>query len=150
MTTLWITRGLPASGKTEWARAQVDARPPGEVLRLNRDDLRRMALPTGYHQPVDVAEARVTQMQHAALRTLLLAGFDVICDDTNLDDIHIHALVNIARWASADVEIIDFDVDVDECVRRDSNRNGVDRVGATVIRELHTQWLTVSTRDGGS
>jgi len=60
MPTLWIIRGLPASGKTVWARERVDARLPGEIIRLSRDDLGRMALPTGYHLPVDTAEARIT------------------------------------------------------------------------------------------
>ncbi|MGH3827679.1 MAG: AAA family ATPase [Pseudonocardiaceae bacterium] len=150
MTALWITRGLPASGKTEWAREQVNNRPPGELLRLNRDDLRRMALPTGYHLPVGAAEGRVTQMQHAALRTLLLAGHDVIVDDTNLNPAHLQELVSIARWASADVEIVEFThVPVDECVRRDAARPARDHVGEVAIREMHARHLSPPGAPGG-
>lgn len=142
MATLWIMRGLPASGKTEWARAQVDARDVGEVVRLSRDDLRRMALPAEYREPVAVAETLITMMAHAALRVLLLGGHDVICDDMNLADEAVHALVGIARWADAAVEIVDLrGVPVEDCVRRDAARPAREHVGAAVIRELHARYL---------
>lgn len=142
MPTLWVTRGLPASGKTQWARERVEGRPAGEVLRLNRDDLRRMALPAGYHQAVDAAEWRITIAQHAALRALLTAGYDVICDDTNLSGAHVRALVGIARSVGAEVEVVDFTgVPLEECIRRDAVRPARDHVGEVVIREMHARYL---------
>lgn len=72
--TLSITRGLPASGKTLWARAHVDRTPAGEVVRLNRDDLRAMCLPAHYGQPEYRAEQLITQIQQAQIGALLAAG----------------------------------------------------------------------------
>lgn len=142
MATVWVTRGLPGSGKTVWARERVEARPAGDVLRLSRDDLRRMALPAGYHQPVETVEWRITVMHTAALRALLIAGYDVICDDTNLCEAHLRAVVEIARWADAVVEIVDFTgVPVEECIRRDAARPARDHVGEVVIRRLHARYL---------
>jgi predicted kinase len=76
MTTLTITRGLPGSGKTTWARQQVGA------VRVNRDDLRRML--HGRHLGYARAEAQVTVAHRALVAALLEAGVNVICDDTNL------------------------------------------------------------------
>lgn len=150
MTTLWITCGLPASGKTSWAREFLESRPLGEVLRLSRDDLRRMALPTGYREPVAAAETRITIMQHAALRALLFAGYDVIADDTNLSAQHVHALTRSAQSVGAEVETVDFTgVDVEECVRRDAARPARDHVGETVIRQMHARYLTARPSGGG-
>ena len=41
MITLLLTRGLPASGKTTFARAWV-AESPTDRARINRDDLRNV------------------------------------------------------------------------------------------------------------
>lgn len=56
--TLYVMVGLPASGKTVRARRMLARAPLGTLVRLNRDDLRRMALPTGYHRPMGDAEDR--------------------------------------------------------------------------------------------
>lgn len=142
MTTLFITRGLPASGKTCWAREQVAGRGLGEIVRLNRDDLRRMGLADNYQAPQEEAERRISTMRDAALGALLAAGCDVIVDDTNLRAKYVRSLMEIAQRAGAEVEVVDFiDVPLDECIRRDSLRKGVEQVGAGVIRDMHTRFL---------
>ena len=76
MTTLTITRGLPGSGKTTWARQQAGA------VRVNRDDLRRMLhgglIGQGW------AEVQVTLASGRRSRPCCGPGVNVICDDTNL------------------------------------------------------------------
>lgn len=144
MTTLWITRGLPASGKTTWARQQLAnwEGGPGSIIRLNRDDLRRMALPKGYGAPEHDAEQGITAARDAALAALLTAGYDVICDDTNLHGDYVEALIDIAHRAQADVEVVDFThVPLEECLRRDRVRHPEQRVGEDVIRTMHSQYL---------
>ena len=46
MPKLILTRGIPASGKSTWAKAWVQEDPQRRV-RVNRDDLRRMLEPKG-------------------------------------------------------------------------------------------------------
>lgn len=151
MTTLWITRGLPESGKTTWARQLLADLPPGSIIRLNRDDLRRMGLPDGYGTLERDAERRITIARDAALAALLTAGCDVICDDTNLHDDYVEALTVIAHRAWADVEVVDFThVPLDECLRRDRVRHPEQRVGEDVIRGMHTRYLTDQTKGGPS
>lgn len=143
MAKLWITRGLPASGKTQWARKLLDkTEPHGSVIRLNRDDLRRMGLPTDYRVPQHAAENAISVLRDSALAALLTAGRDVICDDTNLRARYVRDLMVIARDAGAAVEVVDFtDVPVEECIRRDALRTGPEYVGETVIRGMHAKSL---------
>jgi predicted kinase len=132
--TLTLTRGLPASGKTTWARQQR-----GHV-RVNRDELRRMLhggpLLTGW------AEVQVTLAQRAQVEALLGAGVNVICDDTNLRTRALRELAELGRQAGAEVVVHDFtDVPVDECVARDATRPEGERVGAAVIRDMWRRYL---------
>src|SRR5262249_17994935 len=104
--TLFITRGLPASGKTTWARERLPKAPLGSLVRLNRDDLRRMSLPAGYTKPEDDAEQAINTVRDTALHALLMKGCDVIVDDTNLRGRHVRGLMDIAQRAGATVEIV--------------------------------------------
>ena len=131
MTKLIITRGLPGSGKTSWARTQ-----PG--WRVNRDDLRNMFTATWKHGD-DHDETLCTAVQYAAIREVL-RDKDVIVDDTNLRDEHVLALESIARVARAEFQIKDFtDVPLEVCIARDAARP--DPVGEDVIRRMHAKYL---------
>ncbi len=134
MPTLTITRGLPGSGKTTWARQQ------GGHVRVNRDELRRMLhggpLHTGW------AEVQVTLAQRAQVTALLRAGLNVICDDTNLRARVVRELAELGRFAGASVVVEDFTrVPVEVCVERDALRPEPERVGEDVIRGMWQRYL---------
>ncbi len=136
LTTLTITRGLPASGKTTWARQQ-----PG--VRVNRDDLRAMLLPT-WPWGDRAAEDMCTAVQHAAIVELLIAGRDVIVDDTNLHADHVEELAGIAAGTGCEFRVRDFtDVPVEVCVARDAARPSP--VGEAVIRRMHERYLAAGS-----
>jgi len=123
MTRLLITRGLPASGKTTFARKLQP-----QVVRVNRDDLRRMM--HGERLFTQRSEAQVTQAQRAAVEALLRAHGDVIVDDTNLRAKTVREWAELAARFGASFEVHDFtDVPLAECVRRDAERTGDERVG---------------------
>ncbi len=135
MTRLIVTRGLPASGKTTFARKLQ----PG-VVRVNRDDLRRML--HGERLFTQWAEGQVTVVQRAQVEALLRAGADVCVDDTNLRSRTMRDWAQLAARFGAEFEVHDFtDVPVDECVRRDAERPEQDRVGEESIRRLHERYL---------
>jgi len=142
MAKLFITRGLPASGKSTWARKQLAGRELGEIVRLNRDDLRRMGLNPESRRPVHHAEQRISAMRDASLSALLTAGCDVIVDDTNLQAKYVRQLMLLAGQAGAEVEFVDFtEVPLKECIRRDAEREGVAQVGEQIIREMHGRFI---------
>jgi len=135
VTRLIVTRGLPASGKTTFARKLQ----PG-VVRVNRDDLRRML--HGERLFTQWAEGQVTVVQRAQVEALLRARADVCVDDTNLRSRTLRDWAALAARFGATFEVHDFtDVPVDECVRRDAERPEQDRVGEEAIRRLHDRYL---------
>ncbi|WBB79458.1 AAA family ATPase [Micromonospora sp. WMMD882] len=135
MTRLIATRGLPASGKTTFARALQPS-----VVRVNRDDLRRML--HGERLFTEWAEAQVTTAQRAQVEALLRARVDVCVDDTNLRARALREWARLAARHGATFEVHDFtDVPLAECLRRDAARSADDRVGAEVIQRLHDRFL---------
>jgi predicted kinase len=134
MASLTITRGLPGSGKTTWARRQAGA------VRVNRDDLRRML--HGGHIGLGWAEVQVTIAQRAQIEALLRAGVNVISDDTNLTGRAVSALTKIANECGASVVVKDFrDVPLEVCIERDAQREEDTSVGEAAIRVMHRRYV---------
>ncbi|MGC1215090.1 MAG: AAA family ATPase [Micromonospora sp.] len=135
MFRLIATRGLPASGKTTFARRLQ----PG-VVRVNRDDLRRMM--HGERLFTQWAEGQVTKVQRAQVEALLAARVSVCVDDTNLRSRSLRDWAELAQRFGAAFEVHDFtDVPLEECLRRDAARPEADRVGEAAIRRLHERYL---------
>lgn len=136
MSTLIVTRGLPASGKTTWARRWV-AKDPASRSRVNRDDLREMLfeMPDYSHGQ----ETAVTTAARSAVKALLLAGRDVVTDDTNLRPRYVREWARFAAANGAEIEVVEFPIHPDEAVRRDAARERV--VGERVIRRMVEKYL---------
>ena len=130
MSTLHITRGLPAAGKTTWAK-EWTAEAPGRA-RVNRDDLRAMLY--GRARLEWAEEERVTAVQRDTVRALLKAGTDVVCDDMNLRPKYVREWGRFARANGHDMEVHEFPVTVDESVTRDYARGS--KVGEPAIRRM--------------
>ena len=141
MSKLILTRGIPASGKTTYAKAWV-AEDPQARARINRDDLRFMMFESYWGPTVD--EVAVTIAQQSAVKALLASGRDVIVDDTNLRAKTVQDFYKL----SDNVEFVDFPIGVDEAVDRDFMRrvDGGRGVGEAVIRDFAKRY----TRKGGA
>jgi predicted kinase len=136
MPTLTITRGLPASGKTTYARAWV-AQDPSSRVRVNRDDLRLSMFGAPF---LDYAlEAVVSTAQRAQVEALLRAGRDVIVDDTNLRAKYARAWADLAAACGARFQWADFPIPLDVCLARDAARDRP--VGEMVIKGMHDRYL---------
>jgi predicted kinase len=139
VTRLLITRGLPGSGKTTFAR-QLQPR----VVRVNRDDLRLMLHGRRLYTPW--AEGQVSVVQRTMVETLLQARANVIVDDTNLRSRIVREWARVAARFDATFEVHDFtDVPLEECLRRDAERPEQDRVGEEEIRSMHARFLAGRT-----
>jgi predicted kinase len=142
VSTLVITRGLPGSGKTTYAKRFVQERPEYRS-RLNRDDLRE-TMHGGAHGYPRYLEEAVTLAHRGGVKTLLLAGRDVICDDMNLSNKQVKEWWKIAKEAGAGFEVVDLtNVPLETCIERDAERLafGGHSVGAEYITKKHQQFV---------
>ena len=132
MSTLVLTRGLPASGKTTWARAWV-AEAPESRSRVNRDDLRHQLF-GAYHGLTFAQEAAVTEASRAAVLALLGTGRDVVADDMNLRPKYVREWRRFVAAHGHDVETVELPIDIEEAIERDARRER--QVGAEAIRAI--------------
>src|ERR1700722_613543 len=139
MTRLLVTRGLPGSGKTTFAKMWV-GQEPAKRARVNRDDIRQM-LNEGYFEK-GVTEQRVQAVRDASIRRLLERGVDVICDDTNLPQRVARDLAKLAYLSKAEVQFQDFTfVPLETCLRRNNDRQDKEPVPQHVIEDMHDRFL---------
>src|SRR5690349_4678630 len=112
-----ILKGLPASGKSTYAKSVVEKN-AGIWKRVNKDDLRAM-LDGGYWSKSN--EKFVLKVRNAIILEALDNDRNVIVDDTNLDPKHemdIRALVEKfikLKWKEVDIEVKMFDTPLLEC-----------------------------------
>lgn len=132
MPQLIVTRGLPASGKSSWAKRWLNADRAHRV-RANRDNL-RFELYGRYTGLTYEQEERITRLQRSLVMAALRAGHDVIVDDMHLRDLYVRQWERLARHHGAELVVRDFPVDVDTAIARDAARERV--VGADAIRYL--------------
>jgi predicted kinase len=130
-----LTKGLPGSGKSTWAKAQV-AKYPDRFKRVNKDDLRDM-LHDGKFSKAN--ERSVERARDSLVMLFIEQGFDVIVDDTNLASRHFDHLSQLVNGI-ANVHVQDFThVPIAECIKRDLLR--ARSVGERVIRDMHNRHL---------
>lgn len=142
MPTLIILRGLPASGKTTWARNWAnspEADRPKVVVSL--DDLRLMLAgsPTRRdHILTSPARRAFERIVVEAGRNLIAgaldAGFDVTADAQHANPRYAHELAELGRLHGASVETRDFDVPLEELLERNEHRPVGDHVDPDYIR----------------
>jgi len=124
---LIICRGLPASGKSTWAKAEVAKLAPKPAIVVNRDTLRLQNPGRG--------EGFIRTLRDDLIEEHLMLGYIVISDDTNLIHSTFNGLVELAKRCVASFQVKDFtDVSVEECIKRDAARPA--SVGAAVIRRF--------------
>lgn len=138
-TELVITRGLPASGKTTFARLWVE-RDRAKRARVNRDDLRRMV-----DDGVFIAgttEQRIQAVRNSVIQGLLNRGVSVICDDTNLPNRVCRDLADIAARCRAEFRIEDFtNTSLELCLTRNEAREDKNPVPQHVIQDMHLRYI---------
>lgn len=126
--------GLPGCGKTTFAK-QYQKENHG-TKRVNKDDIRAM-LDDGVWSKSN--EKTVLSVQKAIVSDCLYRGHDVIIDNTHLDKKHEWEYREFCVDNGYLFETKFFDVDVEECIRRDKKRENP--VGSKVILDMYNRYL---------
>lgn len=132
--SILILCGLPASGKSTYAREWVAADPDARS-RINYDDLRlEMFGPDWVYNRADEAKMKTEALAQANLR--LLQGASLVIDNTNLTTGARAPWIKLAKDFGVPHEIYEIPTPIEECVRRDKLREGRQRVGRAVIERF--------------
>lgn len=132
---LVICRGIPASGKSTWAKEWVNEKPE-QRRRVNRDDIRYEVY--GVYSGNQVNESVVTAIENQQIENAMTAGASVVIDATNLNNKNVSRFFKFAEKHDYAVEIKDFEVTLSEALKRDSRREK--SVGEEVIKYFFVRY----------
>ena len=131
-------KGIPASGKTTWARRWVN-KDPNNRVRVSRDDIRNMLGPYWLRSREELVSIIEKNMVHNAL----LEDYSVVVDKMNLrsnGDEFRHIVKKNFKPGTIQIEEKDFtDVSLAECLKRDKERE--DSVGADIVIDKYQKYI---------
>lgn len=132
--TMTILHGLPASGKSTWARDHIDDR----TVIVNVDGIRRsMAGTLSKWYSVgsrNDRESIAITAAHTIAETALRSNVNVIIDMQNLNGRTVAQWTRIAARHDANVVLVMFDAPLDDILTRNAERPEDDRVPEDYIR----------------
>jgi|JI10StandDraft_1071094.scaffolds.fasta_scaffold391506_3 predicted kinase len=126
--------GIPASGKTTESKLFISEN-PGWV-RVSRDDFRFML--KNLPQLDNKSEELVNDLMINSIRTSLLAGFNVIVDNTHCRLKYINDMIKELNDL-AEIQFRVFHIELDEAIKRDALRDRP--VGPIVIGRMHENYV---------
>ncbi len=142
MSKLIICRGIPASGKTFWAKQWV-LEDPEHRVRINQDDIRLML---GKYW-VPSREPLVSHIQQEAICRAMSLGLDIVSDNTNLNPKVLKSLSDVAASNEYELEYKDFfDTPLSVCIERDKNRDI--QVSEKIIRNFYNNYKDIYPLNG--
>ena len=147
MSKIYLPIGISGSGKSTWAKSHISLCDIPKTVIISRDSI-RMALfgldnttyKEYYSEPnLDLykKEQTVTNFFDNQIWYALQQGFDVIADNTHLQNKYI----NSYKTFGVQLEPVIFDVDVQTAIDRDLGRDKT--VGSDVIRKQQESFLSL-------
>lgn len=133
MIKVFLTVGIPGSGKSTWAKAEV-AKDPSNWVRINNDDLRAMMNGSVWSSDY---EKMITDARNYLIRDALKRGKNIIIDNLNLNKRHFDDVCKIAKSINKNVQVLekDFYIELDEALARNAKREGSARVPDDVVKK---------------
>jgi predicted kinase len=139
MSTLYVMVGVPGSGKSTYARKIQNENRGQMIVYISRDIIR-----LGILKENDPYFSREDEVYDAFCDAIAecLKNYDVIADATHMSHGARAKLINALAYRGMtedkyDLVFVYMDVPLDECIRRDSLREGRAHVTEPVIRRMH-------------
>jgi predicted kinase len=127
-----LTVGIPASGKSTWAKAEV-AKDPSNWVRINNDEIRSMINGGIFSEGM---EKVVTETRNFLTREALRRDKSLIIDNVNSNRRHFETVCKIAQSMNKDIQVFEkiFYCELDELLKRDADRSA--KVGEEVVKKF--------------
>lgn len=135
MTKLIFTVGLPASGKSTWAKQYCK---DTGAFQVERDQIR-----IDNNLPFGTDEDRVTDIQRAILMSVLRVQ-DAVVSDLNLAPRYRNSLIEFVKQKVPGTEVcykLFTDVDLFTCLARNELRPEAEHIPGQVITKLHNDCI---------
>lgn len=133
MIKVFLTCGIPGSGKSTWAKQEV-SKDPDNYLRISNDDIRAMANGSSYSPEY---EKMIGNIRNFLIKEGIKNNKNIIVDNLNLNSRHWDSICKMAKESNKDIQVMEkhFYVELDEAISRDSKREGKAKVGEEVIKK---------------
>lgn len=128
---LLMLKGLPASGKSTYAKELVEQ----GWVRTNKDDIRKELFPEYTFKD----ENSVVETEDRKIREALRDNYNVVVDNTHFAPKHQTRLEAIAKEFGAEFRLLFIDTHVEECIKR--NRKRANSVPMEVILSMHRKYI---------
>lgn len=141
MAKIIVTRGLPGSGKSTWAKGYAAIAKNTAIVE--RDDL-RMQLFSVYWTGIQEDEERVTRLQEKLVRSYLAEGTSVVISDTHLPDRSVKKWLKLGHELGVPVEVQDFrHASLELCLKQNASRgtDGSKFVDPKVIQDKYERFI---------
>ena len=139
MFKIILCRGIPASGKSTWAKEWV-LEDPEHRVRFNNDDIRNML---GKYW-VPNRENLLTEIKKDFMVSAMEYGYDIVVDNMNLNPdevMYYQGLVQSTMRSPYKYELgfkDFFNTPLEECIVRDAKRDNP--IGEGVIRGIYEKY----------
>ena len=138
MPTLLMLKGLPASGKSTYAKELVEKE---GYVRVNKDDLRAM-MHNGEWSKEN--EGAIIRMRDEIVLNSLLEDKNVVVDDTNFAPIHKQRLQELMPYGT-EFQVKLIDTPLEECISRNERR--ANKVPLNVITDMYNKYLEPEVKE---
>lgn len=136
MSRVIILRGLPASGKSTWAKDFVNNN--SGWVRVNKDEIRLELgdnYPTWYKKEKDVFKR-----ERELIKQYLDNNTNIVIDNTHLNPKTLNDTIKFVESNGGVVEdVMFFQITVEDAIKRDGARENP--VGSYVIMQMANKWL---------
>lgn len=138
-----IVRGIPASGKSTWAKQWV-SKDSSHRVRVNQDDIRSM-LGTYW---VPSRESLVKAIQNDIITEALTQGYDIVVDNTNMNKTTLEHYTQLCKKYEEYIIVYKdfFDTPLSVCIERDKNRDNP--ITEIVIRDFYNRYKNIFPLNG--
>lgn len=149
MRKAYITIGLPASGKSTWAKefCEKNSTEQNVIIRINNDDIRNSIYESLNHRNWSpMIEEEVRKSREILISSRAECGSDIVIDNTHLNPKTLNSTKKFCEKHGYVVEIVDFrHIPLEECIRRNSLREGNSKVDENVIRDMYNKFMKTPT-----